>query len=43
MVDTGRDGVISWDEFSAYLKNNPEYLAVFMAARPDLLAENKQK
>lgn len=31
-LDMDSDGVISWEEFRAFLEKNPELLAVFVAA-----------
>lgn len=42
-LDLDHDGVISWNEFSSFLQRNPEYLAVIMAARPDLLSQDAEK
>ncbi|CAM6038395.1 unnamed protein product [Sphagnum compactum] len=36
-LDLDHNGSISWEEFSNFLQRNPEYLAVIMAARPNLL------
>jgi len=36
-LDLNHDGSISWEEFSSFLQENPEYLAVIMAAHPSLL------
>jgi Ca2+-binding EF-hand superfamily protein len=36
-LDLDHDGSVSWEEFSNFLQRNPEYLAVIMAARPNLL------
>lgn len=42
-LDLNHDGVISWEEFSGFLQRNPEYLAVIMAAHPELLNKDTQK
>ncbi|EFJ30670.1 hypothetical protein SELMODRAFT_440284 [Selaginella moellendorffii] len=36
-LDMDHDGVISWAEFKKFLQMNPEYLAVILAAYPNLL------
>jgi lysophosphatidylcholine acyltransferase/lyso-PAF acetyltransferase len=36
-LDLDHNGSVSWEEFSNFLQRNPEYLAVIMAARPNLL------
>jgi hypothetical protein len=41
-LDIDHDGTISWEEFSSFLQQKPEYLAVIMAARPSLLQEPEQ-
>ena len=41
-LDMDHDGTISWEEFSNFLQQKPEYLAVIMAARPSLLQEPEQ-
>ena len=41
-LDMDHDGTISWEEFSSFLQQKPEYLAVIMAARPSLLQEPEQ-
>ncbi|MCO5611379.1 hypothetical protein L7F22_065632 [Adiantum nelumboides] len=42
-LDLDHNGVISWDEFSSFLQRHPEYLAVIMAARPDLLDPDSEQ
>ncbi|GBG91679.1 hypothetical protein CBR_g53493 [Chara braunii] len=36
-MDLNKDGVVSWEEFQGFLERNPEHLAVFVAARPDIM------
>jgi lysophosphatidylcholine acyltransferase/lyso-PAF acetyltransferase len=42
-LDINHDGNISWEEFSSFLTENPEYLAVIMAAHPTLLKASKSE
>lgn len=41
-LDLDHNGVISWEEFSNFLQGNPEYLAVIMAAHPELLSKDAE-
>ncbi len=40
-MDAKKAGIISREDFARFIEGNPEYLLIFLIAKPDLLARSK--
>jgi hypothetical protein len=40
-MDAKKAGIISRGDFAHFIEGNPEYLLIFLIAKPDLLARSK--
>jgi hypothetical protein len=40
-MDAKKAGIISRGDFARFIEGNPEYLLIFLIAKPDLLASSK--